>query len=254
MDAGGQGARDPPVEPSRPKQARRGHSGARRRRLPISRSRRAQRTSRRRRPRGGTSASACVSTPWRRFATGWRRTPPRGERAPPRHASPSKARLVPLLQVRRHPAVLRHVPQLHGVRARGNPCIRAVEVGRDLRRDARLDRPRRGRADAPARGGTNQPARDPERADAAPRRRERGVGLVHARSREPRYAEDVDASPLSHRAPAPDPIASQSAPQARRRSWRSRARACPTSRARRPKRCAAARTSSGRRAPTTRSS
>ena len=195
-----------------------------------------------------------MSTPWRRFATGWRRTPPRGKRAPPRHASPSKARLVPLLQVRRHPAVLRHVPQLHGVRARGNPCIRAVEVGRDLRRDARLDRPRRGRADAPARGGTNQPARDPERADAAPRRRERGVGLVHARSREPRYAEDVEASPLSHRAPAPDPIASHSAPQARRRSWRSRARACPTSRARRPKRCAAARTSSGRRAPTTRSS
>ena len=54
-------------------------------------------------------------------------SPPRGTRAPTPRLAVQGAPRAPL-QVRRHPAVLRHVPQLHGY-ALGAIRIRAVEVG-----------------------------------------------------------------------------------------------------------------------------
>jgi transketolase len=75
-------------------------------------------------------------------------------------------------------SALRHVPQLHPVLPAVGASQRALALWRDLRHDARLDRPRRGWPDAPADQRRRHCPLDAQRALRAPRRRQRVGGRV----------------------------------------------------------------------------
>ena len=104
---------------------------------------------------------------------------PAVRRARARHGLDLQRHRVP----RRLPALLRDVPDVQRLHARGRPARRAVRAARDLRLDARLRRARRGRSHAPARRALRGPARDPQPVVRAAGRRQRDRRRVGARGR-----------------------------------------------------------------------
>src|SRR5665647_1969499 len=79
-----------------------------------------------------------------------------------------------------HPPLRRHLPGVQRLHEAGGAPGRAHADPRDVRLDARLDRPRRGRANPPAGGAPGGAARDPRaRCRPAGRRERDRLGMAH---------------------------------------------------------------------------